>query len=100
MDNDATLAKPVLIYFEGCPNAEAAKSRLRDAHLDFIEESQDSLPEGHPHLNYTSPTLLLGEQIIFGSKTNADSARGCSLDLPSSDEIRRRLAAHVESVRQ
>lgn len=84
-------SKPILIYFEGCPNAAEAKRRLQDARIDFLDEKQDSLPKGHPHLDYSSPTLLVGDQIIFGAKTTGGGASGCSLDLPESNEILERL---------
>jgi hypothetical protein len=93
MRKDSGQPMPVLIYFDGCPNADEAKRRLRDADIDFVEERQDSLPKDHPHLNYSSPTLLLGEQVIFGAVTSAGGSGGCSLELPEAYEIRNRLKA-------
>jgi hypothetical protein len=93
MLKDDSSSKPILIYFDGCPNADKTKRRLRDAHIDFVDQKQDSLPNGHAHLNYSSPTLLLGDQIIFGETTTEGGAGGCSLDLPESEEIRERLNA-------
>lgn len=84
--------KPVLVYFEGCPNADEAKRRIRNAGIDFLDQKQDLLPKGHPHLNYSSPTLLFGEQIIFGAMTSG-AVGGCSLDIPEAHEIRDRLNA-------
>lgn len=82
--------KPVLIYFEGCPNAEKAKALLQNSGVAFVAEGQDSLPKNHPHLGYSSPTLLYTDQLIFGTKVNG-LAKSCSVTLPEASEILRRL---------
>ena len=79
-----------LIYFEGCPNTEKARRLLIELEISFEKVKQDNLPFGDPLNGYASPTVLDGENIIFGSKTG-NSSGGCSLDIPSADQLRSRL---------
>lgn len=65
-----------LITFKGCPNAARARELLAAAGKPFTEVVQDDLPAGHPHRGYTSPTILLGERIIYGA---ASGEEGCSI---------------------
>ncbi len=83
------MPKLKLIYFEGCPNAKNAKLALEQAGCDFEEIDQGSLPERHPMKCYSSPTILLEDEIIFGTKTG--SAGGCSLEIPTPALIREKL---------
>lgn len=76
-----------LLYFEGCPNAEKARRLLTKVGATFEEVRQDDLPSSDPLKGYASPTVLDGEKIIFGSKTGEGSG-GCSLDIPSVDDLR------------
>jgi hypothetical protein len=79
-----------LIYFEGCPNVDRARKALQMAGYLFDEIRQDNLPEGHPLKDYTSPTLLKGERVIFG--TVSSSGQGaCSLEIPTPDEIKEKI---------
>lgn len=80
-----------LLYFEGCPNADKARQLILKAGATFAEVRQDDLPPTDPLKGYASPTLLDGEKIVFGSKTGEGSG-GCSLDIPSIDDLRARLA--------
>lgn len=80
----------VLIYFNGCPNADKAKTLLDQAGLDFREVCQDDLKTGDPLSQYSSPTLLRGTKIIFGSKTT-HAAGGCSLNIPTMDKLQEQL---------
>lgn len=79
-----------LIFFQGCPNAVRARNLLRELGLAYEEISQDDLPINHPLRGYSSPTILDGEEIIFGAKTGEGSG-GCSLDIPSPEELKNRL---------
>lgn len=79
-----------LLYFDGCPNANRARQLLSKVGASFEEVRQDDLPSTDPLKGYASPTLLDGEKIVFGSKTGEGSG-GCSLDIPSVDELRIRL---------
>ena len=64
---------------------------LEEIGLAFIEINQDSLHEGCFGKNFSSPTLLLDNDIvIFGGKT--DSSEGaCSTNLPDNKELRNLL---------
>lgn len=73
-----------LIYFNGCPNHQPAVDLLNEAGLTFESVCQDGLDNSDPHKNYSSPTLLKGDKIIFGSEANGG---GCSMPLPSKDEL-------------
>lgn len=79
-----------LIYFEGCPNTERARKLLIETGVPFEEVKQDNLSIGDPLKGYASPTVLDGGNIIFGSKTGENSG-GCSLDIPSIEQLRFRL---------
>ena len=68
-----------LIYFSGCPNVEAARNALLEMNEPFDEINQDQLSPGDPLLKYTSPTVLLNGDIIFGASTDGES-RGCSAE--------------------
>jgi len=82
-----------LLYFEGCPNADKARQLLAKIGVPFEEVRQDDLPPTDPLKGYASPTLLDGDKVVFGSKTGEESG-GCSIDIPSSDELRIRLGSN------
>lgn len=82
-----------LIYFEGCPNVAQVRKRLQTAGYRFEEIDQDTLPEGHPCRNYSSPTILKGDRIIFGTLTGSGKP-GCSLEaIPTAEEIAKKIGA-------
>ena len=64
---------------------------LEEIGLAFIEINQDSLHEWCFGKNFSSPTLLLDNDIvIFGGKT--DSSEGaCSTNLPDKKELKNLL---------
>lgn len=68
-----------LVYFAGCPNAERARAILQQSGQPFREVCQDTLPAGHPYWSYASPSILLGERLVFGEKTG-EGAGGCSIE--------------------
>ncbi len=76
-----------LIYFSGCPNVQPAKDLIASAGLAADEVDQDDLPESDPLRGYSSPTLLIGDKILFGSAVGVGG--GCSLGLPSPDEFQK-----------
>ena len=80
-----------LIYSSSCPNYKPTRQILKEIGLAFIEINQDSLHEGCFGKNFSSPTLLLDNDIvIFGGKT--DSSQGaCSTNLPDKKELRNLL---------
>ncbi|MDT8447388.1 MAG: hypothetical protein RRB13_10905 [bacterium] len=71
-----------LIYFTGCPNAKPTKRLLAQAGAEMIEEIlQDNLPQGHVYKEYSSPTVVLDEEVLFGAQSTGGNG-GCSLALP------------------
>ena len=80
-----------LIYFEGCPNVSQVRTHLQSAGFPFEEIDQDTLPDGHPYRNYSSPTILKGDRIIFGMLTGSGKP-GCSLEaIPTEEEIAKKI---------
>ena len=72
------MSKLKFIFFEGCPNAKKVLDMMDELGLDFEKFEQNSLPEGNKLKNYSSPTILLEDQIIFGTEANGG---GCTLNL-------------------
>lgn len=75
-----------LVYFNGCPNHPPAVELLKSAGVDFVAICQDELSESDPMKNYSSPTLLKGDEIVFGAEARGG---GCSTKLPSKEELLR-----------
>ena len=61
---------------------------LEEIELEFLEINQDHLHEGSSGKNFSSPTLLIDNDIIiFGGET--DSSEGaCTTNLPNKEEVR------------
>ena len=80
-----------LICSGSCPNYKLTRQILEEIGLAFIEINQDHLHEGCFGKNFSSPTLLVDNDIvIFGGET--DSSEGaCSTDLPDKEELRNLL---------
>jgi len=64
---------------------------LEEIELEFLEINQDHLHEGSSGKNFSSPTLLIDNDIIiFGGET--DSSEGaCTTNLPDKEELRNLL---------
>jgi hypothetical protein len=77
-----------LIYSSSCPNYKPTRQILEEIGLVFVEINQDYLHKGRFSKKFSSPTLLLDNDIIiFGGKT--DSSEGaCSVNLPGKKELR------------
>lgn len=72
------------IYFEGCPEAKNVRSALLVAGIyDFDVMVQDKLQEGDPYLKFSSPSVLAGEELIYGIRTDGERA-SCTFDLINS----------------
>ena len=65
-----------------------AVNLLREVGLSFQMICQDDLKEGDAFKNLTSPTLLSGKKIVFGTKAVGG---GCSTPLPTKDKLLRLL---------
>ena len=76
--------KVQLIYFRDCPNFAPLKQLLMDAGIEFEEICQDDLENEDVLRLFSSPTLLAGGVIIWGSKTKGGS---CSVGLPTKDKL-------------
>ncbi len=77
-----------LIYFEGCPNYSVAKELLKSSNLMFDEIDQGRLEENDPLAAFSSPTLLLKGNIVFGGKVGG---AGCTVRIPSSNELEEKI---------
>ena len=84
-----------LIYSGSCPNYKPIKRMLEETGLIFKEINQDNLHEACLGKNFSSPTLLMDDDIvIFGGET--DSGGGaCSTNLPHKQELETLLKALV-----
>lgn len=70
-----------LIYFQGCPEAKLAKEALAKAGVEGVEEIiQDGLPKDSVYRKYTSPSILVNENLLYGIETTS-SKPACSFDL-------------------
>jgi hypothetical protein len=78
-----------LIYFGTCPNAKRARAHLILSEQPFEEINQDKLAHGELMRSYSSPSILLGETLLFGSVVG--DGGGCTLEIPSSEEIISRI---------
>ena len=80
-----------LIYSSSCPNYKPTRQMLEEIGLAFVEINQDRLHEGCFDKNFSSPTLLVDNDIvIFGGEI--DSSEGaCSTDLPDKEKLRNLL---------
>lgn len=83
-----------LLYFKGCPNVEKMRQNLRRAGISFDEICHEDLSPNDPLRKYSSPALLKGNQVIFGSLTEGG---GCSLEIPSVEKLRNLLGAKKQS---
>ena len=73
-----------LIFFNGCPNHLPAVDLLNEVGIAFEAVCQDDLDDDHPLKNYSSPTLLMGQSIVFGTMATGG---GCSMALPTKEEL-------------
>lgn len=80
------MAELTLLYFEGCPNASTVRKNLADSGLKYKEVRQDSLHPSNPLKSYSSPTILNGDELLFGTKTGPEG--GCSLEVPTASQLR------------
>lgn len=86
-----------LIYFEGCPNSKHARSALLTSQIDFDVIKQDDLKESDPYLQYSSPTILKNNEIIFGQEIGPNSS-ACSAEKFDENLIMQKLLGDGEKV--
>lgn len=69
-----------LIYFEGCPEAKNVRAALLNAGVyDFEVIKQDSLSPDHELRKLSSPSVMKGNELIYGIKTNGEIS-SCTFD--------------------
>lgn len=91
------MRKITLITFKDCPNAAKTRELLREIGAVFVDVAQDTLSTHHPLRAYSSPTVLWGDVVVFGSPLDAGTS-GCSLGLPSAPELRKLLRMEKKSL--
>lgn len=75
-----------LIYFEGCPHAENSKALLKKLEVDFEAVDQNKLDANDRLLGYSSPSILIKGDLIYGSKIHG-SKGGCSIEPLSIEKL-------------
>lgn len=90
------LAEVKFIYSAECPNADKTRTALKSIGIDFDSIKQDDLSESSIFRNYSSPTILQGNNVIFGCETGQGRG-GCSLEVPSINELKDKLGTVVSS---
>lgn len=85
-----------LVYFDGCPNAEAARANLRVVMSDgsWREWNLSSADTPERFRRYGSPTVLVDGRDVTGDGGSA-GAMACRADgAPSTNVLRTALAHH------
>jgi len=79
-----------LIYFDGCPNTPRLRQFLDENHIPYEEVLQDDLSEGDPLLAYSSPALLRGSELLYGTRL-APGVSSCTMEPLNTIELLQRL---------
>lgn len=80
-----------LVYFDGCPNVDLVRRTLQMTGFQFEEVNQNNLPEGQRLRNYTSPTILKGNQVVFGTFSGSNGG-SCSLEsIPNAAQLKEKI---------
>lgn len=77
-----------VIYFEACPNAEPLMKMLHELGVEFEKVDQDKLSGENEFRNFSSPTILQANEVVFGAQAKGG---GCSLSLPSKEYLKKKL---------
>ena len=70
-----------LIIFNGCPNADCFRKTLVNIGFPFEVIVQDDLDENHPLKEYSSPTILIQNEILVGSRVVGGGCSGVKLSV-------------------
>ena len=88
--NDITL-----VYFDGCPEAKHVRAALLNAGIfGFKVVLQDTLSVSDPLRKLSSPSVLKGDELIYGVRTNGEVA-SCTFDhlnFPDAASLTKRFA--------
>lgn len=76
------------VYFDGCPNAQKVMNILVGLGVEFEKIEQTSLSDGDQFKNYSSPTVIADDKIVFGAEADGG---GCSLNLPTEEFFKNKL---------
>lgn len=69
-----------MVYFDGCPEAKHVRAALLSAGVfGFKVVLQDDLPINDPLRKLSSPSVLKGDELIYGVKTDGEVA-SCTFD--------------------
>lgn len=72
--------KVTLVYFEGCPEAKNVRAALLNAGIfDFEVVKQDGLQPNDPLKKLSSPSVLWGEELVYGIRIGGEVA-SCTFD--------------------
>lgn len=61
---------------------------LQELRVEFEKVDQDKLPGASEFRNFSSPTILKANEVVFGAQANGG---GCSLNLPSKEYLKKKL---------
>ena len=76
-----------LIYFSDCPNYQLVRQILIKTGFPFKEINQDNLHVGCRGKRFSSPTILVNDEIIvYGGKTDSPDG-ACSINMPNKREL-------------
>ena len=79
-----------LIYFDGCPNSKNARAVLLSCGVEFDVIKQDDLNDNDEMRNYSSPTILLDNELLFGEKLSP-GASACSAGQFDEEGLKRKI---------
>ena len=81
--------KPLsLIYTTSCQNYKPTKQIFKELGLAFMKINQHHLREESSGKNFSSPTLLVDNDIIIFGKEVDSSEGACTINLPDKEELR------------
>ncbi len=77
-----------LIYTSSCPNYKPTRQMLEEIGLAFTGINQDHLHKGCSGKNFSSPTLLIDNDIIIFGGEASSSEGACTINLPDKEELK------------
>lgn len=92
-----------LLGFDGCPNTPIMRDRLAEAlrlsgiRAEFESIDLAALPECDPRRGHGAPTVLIGNEDLFGQAPAASSELTCRV-YPGGPPDARRMAARLREL--
>ena len=77
-----------LIYFDNCPNYKPVRKILLEVGLPFKEIRQDDLHKGCVCGTFSSPTILIDNDIIILGGEIDSLGSACSINMPDKKELK------------